>query len=164
MANEKPATPKQMLLIGTACAGAGLYFMLVGAGELPVPGGPGNLHAPLWIVVCAGLVFILGGAALLLQGLGKANANAEMPPNAPIWMRAAQRLFVVVIFACFALTGSWVAVFGDARQFSGPFTSFGFGVLIARAVFGLGALICWAVTIGLVVSSVRLLASARKMS
>jgi hypothetical protein len=161
--SNRPATPKEMILIGVLAAAVGLYFMLVGVGVLPIPGGPRNLHAPLWVVACAGLIFFLGGAAVLVQGIGKANVNGELPPGAPIWMRAAQRLIGVAIFACFAMIGSWIALAGDARQFSGSFSGLGIGVLIARGAFGLGALICWAATIGLIVSGLRMLAGARKM-
>lgn len=159
---KRPATRNEMILIGALAAAAGLYFMLVGAGLLPVPGGPGKLHAPLWVVACAGLIFLLAGGAVLMQGSGQANARGELPAGAPLWLRIAQRLMVVGIFACFAMIGSWIAVFGEARQFSG--SSFGLGhgidVAIARVAFGTGALICWIGTIALLVSSARKLFGA----
>jgi hypothetical protein len=159
-----------MLLIGAGFAAIGLYFMLIGAGVLPIPGGPRNLHAPLWIVVCAGLPFFLGGLAVLLQGIGKANASGELPPDAAPWMRVAQRLIVIVIFAAFAIIGSWIAIAGDARQFSGSVSGLGFsfgmnsGVTFARIAFGFGALICWLATGALIVTSMHMLAGRRRTS
>ncbi len=72
-------------------------------------------------------------------------------------MRAAQYLFGVVLFAAFAMLGSWVAIGGDARYFSGgiPFLGGALNVSIARIAFGLGALICWLATIGFAVSGAR---------
>ncbi len=157
MSTRQTATPQEARWIGGITAAAGLYFMLIGFGALPVPGGPRNLHAPLWVVVLAGLVFFLGGAAVLVQALGRANASGELPAGAPHWMRIVQYLIGVTIFASFALIGSWIAVGGEARQFSGgvPFFGGGANVSIARIMFGIGALICWFATIAFAVSGAR---------
>jgi hypothetical protein len=164
MSNPTPASPKEMIGIGAVFAAIGVYFMLIGAGVLPVPGGPRNLHAPLWVVVLAGLTFFLGGVAAGLQGIGKANAQGELPAGAPAWMGALQRLLGIAIFFSFAMIASWVAIGGDPRQFSGSFVGLGIGVAIARIAFAIGALVCWAATIALAVSALRKLASARKDS
>jgi hypothetical protein len=155
MSARQPATPQEARWIGAIAAAIGLYFMLVGLGLLPVPGGPRNLHAPLWVVLLAGLVFFLGGAAVLLQSLGRANAHGELPPDAPHWMRVVQYLMGVTIFASFALVGSWIAIGGEARQFSGSVPFLGGGASMARIVFGIGAAICWLATIGVEVSGAR---------
>jgi len=99
MSESKTASPREAVWIGALCAAVGAYFMLVGVGLLPVPGGPRNLHAPLWIVTFCGLPFLLGGLAVLLQGLGRANAQGELPAAAPHWMRVVQYLMGVAIFA-----------------------------------------------------------------
>ena len=142
--------------MGVVCAAIGAYFMLVGLGVLPPPGGR-NSKDPLWIGFIAGLVFFLGGVALLLQAAGRANASGELPADAPPWMRIAQHLIVVAIFASFALIGSYIAIGGDPKKFSGglPFVSGGTNVSIARVAFGIGALICWAATIGFAISGAR---------
>jgi hypothetical protein len=157
MSAQTPATPKEMYFIGALAAAAGLYFMLVGLGILPVPGGPRNLHAPLWVVALAGLAFFLGGAAVLIQALGRANASGDLPSDAPLWLRVVQYLIGVAIFLSFALMGSWVAIGGDLRQFSGgvPFFSGPTNVTIARVGFGFGAIICWLGTIAIMVSGAR---------
>lgn len=155
----RPATPKEMIWIGALFAAAGFYFMLVGAGLLPIPGGPSGLHAPLWVVLVTGLPFFLGGVAVFVQGIGKAKPNGELPPTAPQWMRVVQQMCVLVIFAAFAVLASWISLAGESGQFSGPG-----GVGVARVAFGIGALICWACTIGMAVAMARKLIGARKPS
>jgi hypothetical protein len=161
---RKPATPKEMIGWGLVCSAIGLYFILVGAGALPAPGGPKNLHAPLWVIAFCGLPFLLGGIALALQGFGKANEQGELPADAPHWIRVVQYLIGVAIFASFAVVGSWIAIGGDARQFSGSFGGWsgGVGAGIGRTVFGLGAIIVWLCTIGFAVSGARKLFGAPK--
>jgi hypothetical protein len=161
MSDPASATHKEKLAIGAVVAAFGVYIMLVGVAVLPVPGGPSNLHAPLWVVIFVGLVFFLAGAALLLQGVGKANAQAELPADAPAWMGAVQQLIGVAIFASFAMIASWIAIGGDPRQFSGSFMGLGIGVSIARIAFSISALICWACTIAYAVSAVRKYAARR---
>jgi hypothetical protein len=161
MSGSRPATRRQLIGFGVLFTGTGLYIMLVGAGVVPVPGGPANLHAPLWVAFLAGLPFFCAGIAILLQALGGADANGKLPPDAPAWMHALQRLTVLVILAAFAVLATWVALAGDPDQFSGSFIGFGFGVSIARIAFGFGALVCWVATIAMAVSVVRKLAGTR---
>ena len=157
MDERHTATPKQMLAIGLLFAAVGFYFALVGLGLLPVPGGTKNLHAPLWIVFLAGLAFFLGGVAAILQGVGGANAHGELPANAPRWMRVAQSLFGLAIFAVFALMASWVAFGPGERHITAtiPFYSGPANEWIGRGAFGIGAVIMWLATIALAVSGAR---------
>jgi hypothetical protein len=166
MSAQQPATPREMRWIGAGAAAVGLYFMLIGFGLLPVPGGPRNLHSPLWIVMLAGLVFFLGGVAVLIQVLGRANATGDLPTDAPLWIRVAQYLIGVTIFASFAMVGSWVALAGDPRQFSSnvPFVGVSAGVSIARVAFGIGALICWFGTLAYAISGARKLIGRRRQA
>ena len=157
MSARQTATPQEARWIGAIAAAAGLYFVLVGLGLLPIPGGPRNLHAPLWVVLLAGLAFLLGGIAIVIQAIGRADATGELPTNAPHWIRIVQYLIGVAIFASFAMIASWIAIGGDAKQFSGNVLMFGASTnaMIARSAFGLGAIICWLVTIGFAVSGAR---------
>jgi hypothetical protein len=154
---QRPVTPREGLLLGGGIALFGLYFTVAGFGVLPLPGGPQNLHGPLWILLPIGSIFLLTGVAILLQGLGRANEKGELPANAPQWMRGAQHLIGVTLFACFGLVGSWIAFAGESRQFSGgvPFIGHSLNITIARGMFGLGAIICWIAAIGLAVSGAR---------
>jgi hypothetical protein len=156
MGAQEQASPTQMKSIGIGLGIAGFYGVLIGLGVVPVPGGRDNLHGPLWIATLIGFIVLLAGAGCLIQAIGRANASAELPADAPLWMRAAQYLIGVVLFAAFALLGTWVAFLGDARYFSGgiPFLG-GYNLPLARIAFGLGALICWLAAIAYAVQGAR---------
>ena len=156
MSAQGQASPGEMKSIGIGLGIAGLCGVLVGFEVLPVPGGRGNLHGPLWIATLIGFVALLAGAACFIQGIGRANACAELPADAPFWMRAAQYLIGVALFAAFAVLGTWVTFGGDARHFSGGIPFLGaFNVSLARIMFGFGALVCWLATIGYAVQGGR---------
>jgi hypothetical protein len=146
--------PSRLMLVAIPMMiGIGLFFSLVGLGVVPPPGGPKNLHAPLWIVLCAGLVFLLGGLAFGLNVVGGANPRTgELPTDAPRWVRMAQYILALAIFAAFATIGSWIAVGPGERAFSGtvPIGSTG-----GRIVFGIGAVIMWLCTLAYAVSGAR---------
>src|SRR6185312_137406 len=151
------ATPRQMLFIGSVAGVAGAYFILVGATLLPIPGGPSNLHAPLWILLCVGFAFFLAALALFVQALGHADATGELPPGAPRWMRVGQLLVGIAIFVCFGAIASWIAFAPGEREFSGTFLFFSHetNAMIGRSVFGFGAVIVWLSTIAFTVYGLR---------
>jgi hypothetical protein len=142
MSEEK--THKPTVPFGVLFAGIGLYFVLVGVGVLPIPGGEKNLNAPLWVVTCAGLAFLLGGIAVIVGALGGANEKGELPKTAPAWMGAAQRLCVLAIFVALAAAITWVAFGPGERQFSGSLPLTGSANEFAgRGLFGFGAAMMW---------------------
>ena len=148
MGEPTPATPKSNYSYATIAMAIGAYFFAVGAGMLPIPGGPANLHGPLWLMLCAGLAFFLAGVAIVIQTFGHANATGDLLAGAPRWMRAVQYLIGLSIFVCFGAISSWVAFGPGERQFSGTFV---FGdaatnAAIGRIAFGTGAIIIWLCT------------------
>jgi hypothetical protein len=133
-----------MVTVGALAAAVGLYFTLAGLGLVPPPG---KANAPGWIVVCAGLVFLFGGAAAILGGLSGADGRTgELPASAPRWLRAGQSLLGVVITTCFGLIGTWIAIGPGDRKFTG---SFPIGEIGGRVVFGIGAVMVWLFAIAL---------------
>ena len=64
-----------LLTIGAACAAGGLYFMLVGFDLAP---SPSKINGPLWLAICVGLVFLAGGAMVLVRA-DRAN-DLRRPP------------------------------------------------------------------------------------
>jgi len=130
-------------------AATGVYFFVMGARLLPVPGGPSNLHGPHWVVLCAGVAFFLAGVAIAIQTAGHANeTTGRLPVNAPRWMRAAQYLISLTILVCFGLIASWVAFGPGERHFSGTFefADPAANAAIGRTAFGVGAVIIWLCT------------------
>jgi hypothetical protein len=161
MAAPQSTSPRELYLIGAALALLGGYGVLIGLGMAPVPGGRANLHGPLWIALLLGLIGLLAGAAMVIQPAGGADVSGELPPGAPRPLRAAQYFLGTVLFALFAAVGAWVALAGDARQFSGGLPWLGvFNVALARLMFGFGALICAAAAVAYAVTGVRRLRGA----
>lgn len=110
MGEPTPATPASKYFAATVAMIAGAFFFAVGAGLLPIPGGPSNLHGPLWLMLCVGLAFFLAGVAIIIQLLGRANDNGDLPPGTPLWLRAVQYLIGLCIFVYFGAISSWIAL------------------------------------------------------
>jgi hypothetical protein len=158
MAEKRPTTKKEMLVIGLIAGGVGLFFVLVGLGIVPPPGGKKSLHAPLWVVFCAGLTFLLAGGVLLLHLLSGAKpADSDFPANAPRWMRVVRHLAGVAVFASFAIIASWIAFGPGERAFSVsiPFFSGPANETVGRVAFGIGAIVMWLCTIAVFLSGAR---------
>ncbi|HET9414689.1 MAG TPA: hypothetical protein VFO74_11275, partial [Pseudolabrys sp.] len=122
MGEQTPAAPASKYFAAAVAMIAGVFFFAIGAGLLPIPGGPSNLHGPLWLLLCAGLAFFLAGVAIIIQMLGRANDSGDLPAGTPFWLRAMQYLIGLCIFACFGAISSWIAFGPGERQFSGMFT------------------------------------------
>ncbi len=84
---------------------------LVGIATGWVQTDPSSIHAPLWVLGAAGMVFILAGLMILLAG----NERLAWLNNIVIW------LFVV----CLAVPFNWVAFGAGERQFRGTSTVMG---------------------------------------
>jgi hypothetical protein len=124
MTEPKLAKPRRNYIYAALSAAVGAYFLAVGLGLFPIPGGPSNLHGPLWLLACAGLAFFLAGIAIAFQTLGQANAAGDLSAAAPRWMRALQYLIGLAIFCCFGAIATWMAFGPGERQFSGTFLFF----------------------------------------
>lgn len=137
-----PAHGKGAFLAGVACLVMGSVIVLVGLGVIPAEG----KHAPAWVITAAGGAFAVGGLVLLIQAFGGASATTgELPAEAPGWMRSAQWLLSVGIWALMAVIGSWIAFGPGPREFSmslGGLEASSPG-LVGRIGFGIGAVITW---------------------
>jgi hypothetical protein len=164
MDQPRQASRRETIAIGAIAAAIGLYFVLVSLDLLPAPGGA---KAPMWVVTLCGLCFLLGGLATFIPAAvtGEVRSDGELPAGAPRWLRVLQYLFGLMIFACFAMIGSFVAFGPGARSFgvSLPFMTFGEGnALFGRIAFGIGAVIIWLCTIGFAVQGWRKLVRGGK--
>ncbi|HEV3215329.1 MAG TPA: hypothetical protein VGZ27_06380 [Vicinamibacterales bacterium] len=159
-------SPRSAILFGLAFMAAGVVPILAALGMLPVPLTRGT---PAWIGVCAGLVFVLGGAAIIngYAIAGGAGPDGDLPPGTPFGVRLAQYLLGLGICGLFTAIAGWIAFGKGERHFSTtvnlPFlTRHGVGnEWMGRAAFGLGAILVAAFTVFLAVVSVRRLRRAR---
>jgi hypothetical protein len=159
MPAQQPARPATTIALGLGAAVCGLYLTLAGRNVLPAPGAQ---HAPGWIVAAAGLAFLCGGIGVMVQGLGRADAHGTLPPGTPRWIVVLQHLVALAVVFCLAAVGTWVALAGEADQFtmSSPLSGETRAApTIARVAFGIGAAITWLFFVALVKRTVRLLRS-----
>lgn len=161
---SQPPSRWETIVVGALAAIIGLYLVLVALSLLPPASRP---NGPMWVVLMVGLCFLFGGLGVLVPVVvtGEVSTAGELPPGAPSWLRVAQYVFGLAIFACFAMIGTWIAFGPGTRSFSVsvPFLSIkGAGELIGRAAFGLGAIITWLCLIAVAVSGWRRLADRSK--
>lgn len=145
---DQKAKPTDWFLLGVGalCVALGLYFALIGLGLVRPPS---RVNGPLWIVLCAGLVFAAGGATVIVRGaLGMDDKEQDLPADAPRWLKIACWLAGLTVAAGLALMGTWIAFGPGERDFtmsatlSGPLSG-GFG----RVLFGLAAIMTWLMVI-----------------
>jgi hypothetical protein len=112
--------------------------------------------------VLAGLVFVLGGLALIVvYAVGGAGRDGDLPPGTPFPVHLTQSLLGLGIMVLLALIGTWIAVGTGPRncQVTGFINGEADGT-VCRVVFGLGALLTWIFTVVLGVVSYRRLRAA----
>jgi hypothetical protein len=151
---------KTPLVWGLLALAIGVFIVLQALGVVPTS----SMNAPVWVGVLGGLVFVLGGLAIALQSVGGASAaTGELPASAPGWMRVAQYIGVLLIFAAFAMIGSWIAFWPGERAFGMSLGGFegASPALVGRAAFGFGAVITWLCFFGVLASGLRQLRARR---
>ncbi|MGB5211347.1 MAG: hypothetical protein WBO47_11095 [Gammaproteobacteria bacterium] len=123
--NGKRTSSKVPSVVGWLCIAAGIYPLAIAVGL--VPADSSAVHAPMWVVFLSGLVFIVGGAMMLVGMESRAND-----------------LLACLLLLTIGSIGAWVAIRGPADGFSGgiPFLPRSTNTSIARWLFGLGAAVC----------------------
>jgi hypothetical protein len=149
MADRIARSPdRSTLLIGAIAAAFGLYLCLVGFGLLPEPS---RRNGPLWLGAAAGIAFLFAGLSVMVRGLiGLKDNESELPEEAPLWAKALYWFAGVAAAGSLSMVGTWVAFGGGDRHFN--MTGLIAGPLnegIGRALFGLGTIIAWFITIAL---------------
>jgi hypothetical protein len=132
----------RLMAIGAVAVAGGIYFIVVGVDLLPPPS---RINGPLWLSICCGVVFALGGVSVALRGYLKMDdRDTDIPPDAPQWVKLIWWGNTVAITCTLATMGTWVAFGGGTRHFSVVgFVNGPIGEGIGRAAFGLGAIIAW---------------------
>lgn len=135
-------------LIGLGTMALGLFIILISADVIPVA--DSTFSAPRWLVGCAGLSFLLAGAAVALARPGATPGTVAANP----YLGGAAALVLVVIL-------NWIAFGPGPRQFSGgiafPFVSWSgpSSEWSGRAAFGISAMIADLIVVWLLVRGVR---------
>ncbi|MEO0516920.1 MAG: hypothetical protein AAF171_06435 [Cyanobacteria bacterium P01_A01_bin.116] len=124
-----PSSNQLPPVFGWAFIVVGGYPMAVATNVLPDTSNRPT-DAPMWVLFLCGLVFVVSGMMLLLQG----KSSKESGLN---------HLFAAILLGIFCICGMWVAFFSPAEGMAGglPFVSRAVNVALARMVFGSGALL-----------------------
>lgn len=114
---------------GLLCVALGLLPISIALGWIAVPAT--SLHAPRWILALCGGLVVIAGCMVFLGNRSRASD-----------------FLAGVICLLFAIVGAWVALLGPAEGFSGglPFLSGSANTTLGRWIFGVGALLCLAIS------------------
>jgi hypothetical protein len=152
-------SPRAAVVYGLVCAGFGVAIVLAGLGVLPSKGA----HAPPWVIVCAGLAFVLMGAALIV-GFAVApgrGPDGDMLPDTPFAVRVIQYLLGLSLVGLMTAICTWIAFGPGERHFSSsvslPFIArrSASGETSGRVAFGIGAVLLWIFLVTAGVSGAR---------
>src|SRR2546426_10567978 len=118
VADRNQLSPGGAIVIGLLCGAMGTLIMLLalGAGEGRMSDG-----TPPWVLVCAGLAFVLAGLAIIVgPGIPRGGAPDGDPlPGTPFAVRLVQYLLALCIIAMLASIASWVAFGGGSPHLTG---------------------------------------------
>ena len=123
-------TPQRSnLVVALLCIALGSFLVLVACGLI---GSDSNhRHAPDLIIALSGAVFVFAGIMILVGRQSRFND-----------------LLAAILCMTFGVIGAWIAIYGASEGFSGglPLLSDEANTMLARGVFGLGALLCFAIS------------------
>ena len=130
MSQSKKLSKNQQILAGGLFILAGVSIFLIGLGWGPVQ--LQENEAPGWVVSIAGAIFALVGVMILIGD----NASYN-------------NLMAGIFIAMMGTVGGWVSLFGDDENITGGFSfvSPEINYSFARILFGVGAVICYAISI-----------------
>lgn len=114
---------------GWVCILLGLYPWLAASGIIGSHD-PAR-DTPEGVLILCGFVFIMAGAMILIGQQSRYNS-----------------LCAAGICIAFALIGTWISLYGSSDNFSGglPFLPDATNLMLARILFGTGALLCLSLT------------------
>jgi hypothetical protein len=145
---------------GLICATAGVAFILGAFGILPMTPSP---DVPMWLAGCAGLCFVLMGAALIASfaiapGRGP---DGGMAPGTSFALKVMNYFLGLGLVLSMTAVFTWIAFGPGERHFSSgvsvPFLSYRGpgGSTSGRIMFGIGAVLMWLFLITAGVSGAR---------
>jgi hypothetical protein len=154
MDEQARSLDKTAIACGLLAIALGVFILLSAFGIIPSRGGTDGGH---WIGVSAGLAFVFGGLAVVIQSCAKATPSGELPSSTPIWVRLTLRLLSLAIVVALGAIGTWVAFGPGERKFgiSIPFLPAWLNEPIGRTAFGIGAILIWLFLIVMAVVGAR---------
>jgi hypothetical protein len=161
MANDNQLSRRGAVVVGLLFIASGLFPIAVGLGFV-TPSGSDLAAPPGWVPAAAGLVFALGGGAILLDyGVaGGVGSDGNLLPGTPLWIQTLNLALGLGIVGLLTALSGWVAFGRGPRAFSTtvalPFYvrhNANAGELSGRIAFGAGAILlaamfCACATVG----------------
>jgi hypothetical protein len=160
MDSKSQLSPRMAILVG-------LLFIVMGLAANPLtaklvaPGWHPTADAPpLLVQYSFGLIFVLAGFAIIIgYAVGRgADANGNLPADAPLWLYVTQQLLVLGIVGTMGALFSWISIGSGPRAFtmSTPVGTSPLGnSLIGRIAFGIGAVLFWIIFFAIAVIAAR---------
>jgi hypothetical protein len=166
MAGSKPLTRRGALGVGLLFIACGAIPILMGLGVIE----PSRSDAPPWIAVAAGLVFVCGGLAVILDYaiVGGVDVSGDLPVGTPLALRIANFLLGLSIVGLMLAMSGWIAFGPGERRFSStislPFVwgRRGSGEVSGRIAFGVGTVMIAVMFVAFGISGVRRLIRASR--
>ena len=133
---------RSTIFFALIAAAIGLFYVVV---SIVGPTHPKPGAAPAWIGVVCGLMFFLGGSAVLVQTLfgGKDPSTGNPVSGAPPWLTLAYKMVALTIVLGLGVIATWVAFGPGERTFTGSGAFL--GEKAGRIAFGIGAVLIWSV-------------------
>jgi hypothetical protein len=116
-------------LVALLCIALGSFLVFVASGL--IADGPNQGQGPDFTVALSGSVFIIAGCMIFVGRKSRFND-----------------LLAAILCLSFGLIGAWVALYAPSEGFSGgfPLISKDTNIVIGRWVFGIGSLMCFAIS------------------
>jgi hypothetical protein len=146
--------------LGLVTAAMGVFAIVTASGMVTL--GPEEAHDdPRWLGVLCGVIFLLGGAAVVIRGIvGHDDQDRDgLPASTPPWLRGVARLMGLAIVVSFGTVFGWIGFGPGERHFEGSGAVF--GELAGRAMFGFMAGLIWLVLGTMAVAQLRRLLARR---
>jgi len=139
---KTPSDSRSTIFFALITAAIGLFYVVV---SIVGPTHPKPGAAPAWIGFVCGLVFVLGGGAVLIQTLFKGGDESTANPisGAPPWLGFVYKMLCLAIVLGLGAVATWVAFGPGPRTFGG--TGAFLGEKGGRVAFGIGAVIIWSI-------------------
>jgi hypothetical protein len=134
-------SPRSSFAVGLLFIVCGLWPILVGFGWIHAPAAE---PTPGWVPVCAGLVFVMGGIAVILDFAiaGGVGPDGDFRPGTSTSVRVGNFMLGMTIVGLITAVFGWVAFGSGTRHFSStvslPFIAgrWASGELSGRVAFG----------------------------